>query len=665
MDKQTTAPTTDAAPSKGAKLKLNYPQTFKVGLAFAGITLFWGAYDFVIPLLLENAYGLSNTIRGLIMGLDNLLSLFLLPIMGRLSDKSHGRLSKRFGRRTPFIIFGTIAAVVCMVFVPLTAKTQMDNSAVTRASYEAQLNDDTFMSERLTEFYDAAVADGNANYCDLNYLKLSLKERGMATDDASLKTFFTSIRYDSNLSSKSGFLGIGGTTYKYGDTVIKTDDDGKLIGQTENGVSYQSIKEGNENYNTFAKAGMTTWISSQIEEETFHSKSGITSIVFYMILLLMTLICMSTYRSPAVALMPDVTPKPLRSQANAIINLCGGVGGGLALITYTIILMFPVTSTSYILIFAICAALMLLLLACFLWLVKEPKLVEKCNQECIDFGISDEDEEAEEKKEELLFEEKEEKLESEAAANPAVKVKKDPDKNSFKYKVFKFYYDKNIPERAKFRSFILILASIFMWFIGYNAVSSSLSIYCTKALLLSPGTASIISAISMAISAIAFIPVGFLAVKIGRKKSIMLGFALAVVSYLLLLLVLNPGDKEFVKAALFATFYLISGFGLIIANVNTFPMVVELAKAQDVGKYTGYYYTATMSAQAITPFIAGLVMDNWGMKYLFAYSAVAVAIAIACMCFVKHGDSKQLGSLKKLSKDEKKQVMLDSMGDAD
>ena len=78
-------------------MKLDYKKTIKVGFAFAIIMIFWAAYDFVVPLLLERAFGLSNTLRGLIMGLDNLLSLFLLPIFGKISDRS----KSRFGRRTP------------------------------------------------------------------------------------------------------------------------------------------------------------------------------------------------------------------------------------------------------------------------------------------------------------------------------------------------------------------------------------------------------------------------------------------------------------------------------------------------------------------------------------------------------------------------------------
>ena len=666
-EEKNTVTVEDSSSATTSKLKLNYPQTLKVGIAFGLISLFWGAYDFVIPLLLENAYGLSNTIRGLIMGLDNLLSLFLLPIMGRLSDKSKGKLVSRYGRRTPFILLGTVAAVVFMVFVPLSAKKQMDASAETRAYYESMLNDDAFMSETLSDFWDSNNA---SKYVDKDYIKNSLEKEGKPVDQSSLKEFFISIRYDGKFESKSGFLGIGGTSYFYDGNPLTLNNDGKLedsAGSLTNaeGKEYSAIKENNKYYTSFAEAGMTVMISEKVQEATFNSRQGTSSIALYMILLLFTLIAMATFRSPAVALMPDVTPKPLRSQANAVINLCGGIGGGLALIVYTVILMFePITSTHYILIFAICGVLMLALLGLFLWLVKERKLVDKCRQQCEEFGISDEDEEREAKEAEKQAEAALAFKESEAETT-GKKTKKDPTKDSFRYKLFKFYYDKNLAERAKFRSFILILASIFMWFIGYNAVSSSLSVYCTKALLLSPGTASIINAASMAISAVAFIPVGFLAVKIGRKKSIMIGFGLAVISYILLLLVLNPGEKEIIKAIVFASFYLISGFGLIIANVNTFPMVVELAKTEDVGKYTGYYYTATMSAQAITPFLAGLVMDGWGMKYLFAYAGVAVAIAILLMLFVKHGDSKQLSSLKKMTKEEKKQVMLDSMGDAD
>ena len=121
-------------------LKLDYPQTFKVGFAFAIIMLFWTAYDFVVPLLLEHAYGLPNSLRGLIMGLDNLLSLFMLPLFGKLSDNAHGKLAKKFGRRTPFIVIGTVASVILMVFVPVATLNQQKNANKYIENFESSLS---------------------------------------------------------------------------------------------------------------------------------------------------------------------------------------------------------------------------------------------------------------------------------------------------------------------------------------------------------------------------------------------------------------------------------------------------------------------------------------------------------------------------------------------
>ena len=201
-------------------------------------------------------------------------------------------------------------------------------------------------------------------------------------------------------------------------------------------------------------------------------------------------------------------------------------------------------------------------------------------------------------------------------------------------------------KKSKTISFLLILASIFMWFMGYNAVSSNLSIYIVNVLGCTPFIGTVVSAASMAVSAVAFIPVGMLAVKIGRKKSIMLGLLFATVSFVCVFLFIKPQWGISVKAIMFALFYLIAGFGLIVVNVNTFPMVVELSSAKDVGKYTGYYYMATMSAQAITPYIGGLFMDHLSNRSLFAYSAVCVIISIVLMALVKHGDSKPLPKKK-------------------
>lgn len=628
--------------STGEKnLKLDYPQTFKVGFAFAIIMLFWTAYDFVVPLLLEHAYGLSNAMRGLIMGLDNLLSLFMLPLFGKISDKATGKLVRKWGRRTPFIVIGTIASVLLMVFVPVATMKQQEKGMAKKAEIEAQLNNDDFMNDKLTKWYDAAVNGeaGAGNYCDLDYL---------SKNDISREKFIA-IRYDEKLKATSGFLGLGGTTYTYegveGEIATETVD-GKtvLVGTAPNGKTYQEIKESNDNYKKYVAAGINTYISDEIHDNYTNTKQGKTSLAVYMVILLLVLIAMATFRSPAVALMPDVTPKPLRSQANAIINLCGGIGGAVAFLIYTIALMFPLTVNTYTIIFASVAAGMLLLLGGFIGLVNEKKLVAKCQETCKEYGIddfdSDENPDATAFAEELIAEGEGNEAEAEAIeAGRKKRAHKSPKE---------WWNEKTADERAKLKSFWLILASIFMWFMGYNAISSNLSVYTTKALNLSAGTASIISGVSMAISAIAFIPVGALAAKIGRRKSIMIGFALAVVSFFLIFFFVRPSDKAIVPAALFAVFYLIAGFGLIIANVNTFPMVTELSTAETVGQYTGYYYTATMSAQAITPFIAGLIMDNSKDQMLFLYSAICIIIAIVLMLLVKHGDSKPIPKKNKL-----------------
>lgn len=656
-------------------LKLDYPQTFKVGFAFAIIMLFWTAYDFVVPLLLEHAYGLPSWARGLIMGLDNLLSLFMLPLFGKLSDNAKGKLVKKLGRRTPFIVIGTVCAVVLMVFVPVATLKQQAKAQDLTASIEAKLNDDTFMQPLLEDWYDNAVAgkEGSANYCDLTYLNNNKVTRDQ----------FVSLRFDSKMESKKAVLNmLGATTYYYDGEVVED-----LSATSPTGKTYQEIVDSNAAYKKYVAAGINNYISNEVHEKCTKAEdgSGIKSLVVYMVILLLVLIAMATFRSPAVALMPDVTPKPLRSQANAIINLCGGIGGAIAFLIYTIVL-FGQRLENYVIIFGSVAAGMLLLLAGFLALVNERKMVAKCQEICKKYEIDDfadgENPEAEKFAEELIAEgDAEYNLDSkpdgetQELIDGTQKEEIAPETLEFAQQVVEntkkkrqslkeLWAGKSDLEKGRLKSFLLILASIFMWFMGYNAVSSNLSIYTTKSLNLSAGIASIISGVSMGISAIAFIPVGYMAAKIGRRKSIMIGFGMAVVSFVLICFSVRPSDKAAVPAVLFALFYLIAGFGLIIANVNTFPMVTELSTAETVGQYTGYYYVATMSAQAITPAIGGAIMDAGGNQYLFLYSAVCIVIAIVLMLFVKHGDSKQLTKGRKLTKEEKKQIRLDAL-DAD
>lgn len=544
-------------------LKLDYKKTIKVGFAFAIIQCFWVVYDYVIPLLIDNAFGLSNAMRGLIMGLDNLLALFMLPLFGKISDSC----KSKYGRRTPFIVLGTLAAIVLMIFIPVTTASQLKEANVIRNDLETRfIEDAAFRQEKLTEFYDDAESGENKYISKIVFDELSGK------------------------ISKEEFVN------------LTTDDE----------AGY---------FNRFAKDGMNRYINDQVYNQV--TKQHSVRLVFFILVLFLVLVAMGTYRSPAVALMPDVTPKPLRSQANAIINLAGGVGGAIATITYMV--GFLINENGYVGIYIANALSMGILLLCFIKLVNEPKMVDECRRICEEYGITDEDDEAVDLKEQ----EAEDGVTADKATDEAV-----------------LSTEKQKLKKSKTISFLLILASIFMWFMGYNAVSSNLSIYIVNVLGCTPFIGTVVSAASMAVSAVAFIPVGMLAVKIGRKKSIMLGLLFATVSFVCVFLFIKPQWGVSVKAIMFALFYLISGFGLIVVNVNTFPMVVELSAAKDVGKYTGYYYMATMSAQAITPYIGGLFMDHLSNRSLFAYSAVCVIISIVLMALVKHGDSKPLPKKK-------------------
>ena len=631
------------------KLKLDYGQTFKVGLAFAGIILFWNAYDFVIPLLLENVYGLPNALRGFIMGLDNLLSLFMLPLFGRLSDNSKGKLTKKFGRRTPFIVIGTICAIILMVFVPVATLGQQAIADDYTASIEAKLNDDQWMESLLSQWYDNAVAGKGEYYeVDIEYLNNNGIDR----------EHFVSIRFDEKLTSKKALLLFGEETFYY-DGVEISD----LNAVAPNGRTYQEIIDSNKDYKTFVASSINGYIGEGIYEEHTTTKSGVSSLAVYMVILLLVLVAMASFRSPAVALMPDVTPKPLRSQANAIINLCGGIGGAIAFLIYTVVL-FGERLHNYVIIFGSVAGGMLLILAAFIALVNEKKMVKRCQEICEEYGIDDFEEDVEGVIEEKVAADVEPMAEEKPEIAPEIleiaKAKTAKTKSPKEW-----WTSKPQDERQRLKSFWLILASIFMWFMGYNAVSSNLSVYTTKALNLSAGLSSIISGASMVVSAIAFIPVGYMAAKIGRRKSIIIGFALAVASFVLVCFAVRPSDNVAIPSVLFTLFYLLAGFGLIIANVNTFPMVTELSTAETVGQYTGYYYVATMSAQAITPMIGGAVMDAGQDKYLFLYSAVCIVVAIVLMCFVKHGDSKAIPSDRKLTKEEKRQIRLEALDSMD
>ena len=308
-----------------------------------------------------------------------------------------------------------------------------------------------------------------------------------------------------------------------------------------------------------------------------------------MVLLLIILVAMATFRSPAVALMPDVTLKPLRSKANAIINLMGSAGGILVLALGMVFATSAVRNSlmSYIGYFGVIAALMLAALVIFLLTVREQEWSAEMQQQAVAAGLEEQSE----------------------ADDPTASRKLSAD---------------------EVKSLIFILLSIVLWFFGYNAVTSKYSVYASNILHKDYNLTLIIA---QAAAIVAYLPVGFIASKVGRKKTILAGVVMLTGAFTVAAF-LNADSPTMLMNAMFA----LAGIGWATINVNSFPM--ELASGGDVGKYTGFYYTASMAAQVATPMLSGLLMDQFGMHVLFPYAAVFTTLAFFTMLMVKHGDSK-------------------------
>ncbi len=336
-------------------------------------------------------------------------------------------------------------------------------------------------------------------------------------------------------------------------------------------------------------------------DNAYASSPSVPILVLFIAVLGLLLISMGTYRSPAVALMPDVTPKPLRSKGNAVINLMGAVGVMIFLLLTAII--YPDSKTqgvdhvNYQIIFALISGLMVLSVIILVLTVRENKLSAEVTK-YEEAHLNDEPE----------------------------------DKNSKNNKL-------SLPVR---RSLIFMLLSVALWYMGYNAISSKFSIYVSEVMDGGIGSASTMILIGNVGAIAAFIPIGIISSKIGRKKMILFGTsvlsACLVVGYVLTV-VFNPNEHTFIKYIMYVVFVLV-GISWASINVNSFPMVVEMCKGSDTGKFTGYYYAFSMSAQVVTPILVGLLIDLASFEVLFPYAAVFVALSFCTMLFVKHGDTK-------------------------
>lgn len=436
-------------------MKLNYKRTVLIGLAFLSICAFWQMYDSIIPLILQNTFGIGETLTGAIMAADNVLAIFLLPLFGALSDKT----DTRFGRRMPFIVTGTVLAVIFLMLLP--------------------------------------IADRQVN------------------------------------------------------------------------------------------------------------------IVLFIVSLFALLVSMGLYRSPAVALMPDLTPNKLRSKGNAIINLMGAVGG-----VYTLIMIKLLVGKGdrpeYMPLFVSVAALMVISVGILVITISEKKIEAKVAAEIKAYedstGLKVETEDTIE--EEQLLEA--EKNSSDENKGKTVKMQ--------------------MPPEVK-RSMAFLLTSIFLWFTAYNAVTTAFSRYTKVVWHLEGGGFADCLMVATVAAILSYVPIGNLAGRIGRKKTILVGIVLMSICYFAAIFV---GQYHGLVNVAFA----VIGIGWAAINVNSYPMIVEMSKGSDIGKFTGTYYTFSMAAQILTPILSGFLLENVSYRTLFPYAFVFSVLAFITMAQVRHGDAR-------------------------
>ena len=436
------------------------------------------------------------------------------------------KCNTKHGKRTPFITIGTIIAAVALVGLSL-----VDNAQLKNISDVATIDDPA----ALTVIYDS-----QAN------VELQTPEgQEFVLADKFSEEEFTAIKCK-----------------------VTNPETGKEVT--------------NPDYTNYVAPARQAYVAQKTAENS-------TELVLFVVLLLVVLIAMSTFRSPAVALMPDVTVKPLRSKANAVINLMGTAGGIIVLVLGMVFATSAVQNAmmSYTVYYGVIAGIMVGALAIFLLTVREKKWSQQMHDDSIKFGIEEEVEDT------------------------GVK--------------------RGLSSAEK-KSLIFILLSIALWYFGYNAVTSKYSVYATNILAKDYNTTMLLA---QAAAIVAYLPAGMVAFKIGRKKTIMGGVVMLTSAF---------AAAAFMRSSsptwLMNVMFVLAGIGWATINVNSFPMVVEMCSGSDIGKYTGYYYTASMAAQIATPVLSGFLMDNIAETVLFPYAAVFAGLAFVTMACVKHGDAK-------------------------
>ena len=304
-----------------------------------------------------------------------------------------------------------------------------------------------------------------------------------------------------------------------------------------------------------------------------------------MLVLIIFTFVMSAWRTPVVSLMPDITPGPLRSQANGIVNFMGGVGSLFAFLAGGILfnMWLARTGNGFPAPFIMSAAMMVLALVVMALFVREPK---------------------------NAYEPAEESPKSDIKLSDVKKLNRDEKK-----------------------SLLLILFGIFFWFTGYNAVETFFTLYATNTLDMTPGDASMtLSIFSLTFLAFA-IPAGFIGAKTGRRKAILIGLAGLTVLFFPMIFIANAW---LTRACLF-----LAGFFWAFVNINSLPMIVRLSGDAKIGTFIGIYYFFSFSSQIISPVLFGFIRDVVGhYKVLFLYACIAFVLAILSLFFVRHGEDE-------------------------
>ncbi len=332
-------------------------------------------------------------------------------------------------------------------------------------------------------------------------------------------------------------------------------------------------------------------------DNSYAAAPGSFKTISFVVVLGLLLVAMGTYRSPAVALMPDITPKPLRSKGNAIINLMGALGGviylGVAAVMYPNSKVAGLAHVNYQPLFMVVSAIMFIAVAVLFLTIKEPRLVAE-----------------------------QQELERQ---HPEWNLAEDDGSGN-----------ETLPKPVK-KSLIFLLSSICLWFIGYNAVETWFTTYVSQVMGQALGGASTCLLIATGGAVVSYIPIGIIASRVGRKRTIMAGIILLAACFGLGYFLTTAYSS--INLIMFIVFALV-GLAWAAINVNSLPMVVEMCRGSDIGKFTGYYYTFSMVAQVVTPIVAGSLMRHVSYTVLFPYAALFVALSFVTMIFVKHGDNK-------------------------